>query len=46
MLIDGRLTAIVPTLDEIFNVGPSDANRAHADGVNRRQLAGADQLPD
>jgi hypothetical protein len=36
----GRLLAIVPTVDEIFNVVSRDANCAHAWRMNRAQLAG------
>src|SRR3989442_4727980 len=45
MLIDDRLTAILPTLNEIFNIVPGDADGAHTEGMNRAQLAGSDQLP-
>jgi hypothetical protein len=46
VLIDDRLTAIVPTLHEIFNVAPGNPDRAHAWRMNCAQLTGSNQLPD
>ncbi|HEY3056975.1 MAG TPA: hypothetical protein VGK31_13700 [Thermoanaerobaculia bacterium] len=45
MLVDLRTVTILPTLDEIFNVVSGDADRAHAERVDRAQLPGSDQLP-
>jgi hypothetical protein len=45
MLIDVWLTAILPTLHEIFNILPGNADGAHAERMNGAQLAGSDQLP-
>jgi len=45
MLIDFRAVTILPMLYEIFNILPGDADGAHAERMNRAQLAASDQLP-
>jgi hypothetical protein len=46
VLIDGRLTAIVPTLHAIFNVASANPDRAHAWRMDCAQLTCSNQLPD
>ena len=42
MLIVFRAVTILPMLYEIFNILPGDADGAHAERMNRAQLAGSD----